>query len=59
MNLLLIHVGPEMLHNDREAGFPQGTDALKRGDFLSPLMQLICCQPHGGESAISICFDEV
>jgi hypothetical protein len=52
-------MGPEMLHNEREAGFPQGTDALKSGDLLSPLMQLICCQPYRGEFAINICFDEV
>src|SRR6266700_1982195 len=26
--------------NERKAGFPQGADALKSGDFLSPLMQL-------------------
>jgi hypothetical protein len=55
----LIHVGPEMLHNEREAGFPQGTDALKSGDCLSPLTQLIYCQPHRGEFAISVCVDEV
>ncbi len=40
--------------NERKAGFPQGADALKSGDFLSPLMQLICCQPHRGEFATSI-----
>jgi hypothetical protein len=39
--------------NERKAGFPQGADALKSGNFLSPLMQLICCQPHRGEFATS------